>query len=263
MSVAAVNPTAGETRSDTLASGFARIEREWGGKATTLYAGLGTVERFPDYWELFSDREGPASISAFGTRPERTTQFDAGLLHRAGDWHATVSAFAGRIDDYILIQSGVARTQPARAATIARNVDAKTRGLEAGVGRAFAKHWKADAALAWVRGENDTDGTPLAQQPPIEARIAITREDAAWSMGALFRAVARQDRVDPGKGNIAGQDIGPTAGFARLLPERGIPFLEIGAIDRRRGQPLRPDLRGTPEPKRGDGPGFPADCTRE
>ena len=26
--------------------------------------------------------------------------------------------------------------------------------------------------------------------------------------------MARQDRVDPGKGNIAGQDIGPTAGFA-------------------------------------------------
>ncbi|HQZ46003.1 MAG TPA: TonB-dependent copper receptor [Usitatibacteraceae bacterium] len=214
MSVAAVNPTAGETRSDTLASGFARVEREWGGKATTVYAGLGTVERFPDYWELFSDREGPSSISGFGTRPERTTQIDAGLLHRAGDWHATVSAFAGRIDDYILIESGVARTMPVRAATIARNVDAKTRGLEAGFGRAFASHWKADATLAWVRGENDTDGTPLAQQPPLEARLSLTREDPRWSMGALLRAVARQDRVDPGKGNIAGQDIGPSAGFA-------------------------------------------------
>ena len=42
----------------------------------------------------------------------------------------------------------------------------------------------------------------------------MTREDPRWSVGALLRAVARQDRVDPGKGNIAGQDIRPTAGFA-------------------------------------------------
>ncbi len=224
MAATVPNPTAGETRSDTLASGFARVERELGGKATTLYAGLGRVERFPDYWELFSDREGPESISGFGTRPERTTQLDIGVLHRAGDWHATASAFAARIDDYILIQSGVARTMPTRAATIARNVDAKTLGLEAGVGRAFAKHWKADATLAWVRGENDTDGTPLAQQPPLEARFSLTREDPVWSLGALLRAVSRQDRVDPGKGNIAGQDIGPTGGFAVFSLNAGYRF---------------------------------------
>jgi iron complex outermembrane receptor protein len=214
MAVTLPNPTAGAERSKTLASGFARVERELGGKATTLYAGLGRAERFPDYWELFSDREAPESISAFGTRPERTTQLDLGLLHRAADWSATVSAFAGRIDDYILIHTGVARTMPMRTATIARNVDATTHGLEAGLSRTFAKAWKADATLAWVRGENDTDGTPLAQQPPLEARIAVTREDPRWSAGALLRAVARQDRVDPGKGNIAGQDIRPTAGFA-------------------------------------------------
>lgn len=214
MAVARPNPTAGATRRDTLASGFARVERELSAGATTLYAGLGRAERFPDYWELFSDREGVDSVSAFATRPERTTQLDAGLLHRAGGWNATLAAFAGRIDDYILIQSGVARTMPARAATLARNVDAKVRGLEAGLGRALGKAWKADATLAWVRGDNDTDGRPLAQQPPLEARLSLAREDAAWSAGALLRAVARQDRVDPGKGNIAGQDLGPTAGFA-------------------------------------------------
>ncbi len=230
MAVAAANPSTGEKRTDTLASGFARVEREWNGRATTAYAGLGTVERFPDYWELFSDREGPASISAFATRPERTTQFDAGLLHRSGDWHASLSAFAGRIEDYILIQSGVARTQPVRSATLARNVDARTRGLEAGVSRAFAKHWKADATLAWVRGENETDGTPLAQQPPLEARFALAREDASWSFGALLRAVARQDRVDPGKGNIAGQDIGPTAGFAVFSVNAGYRFSKAAQL---------------------------------
>jgi iron complex outermembrane recepter protein len=214
MAVTRPNPTAGEERSDTLASGFARLERDLAGKAMTVYAGLGSVERFPDYWELFSDREGVDSISAFGTRPERTTQLDVGVLRRAGDWTGSLSAFAGRIDDYILIQSGVARTDPVRTAVVSRNVDARTRGLEAGLGRAFATFWKADATLAYVRGDNETDGTPLAQQPPLEARFSVTRDDPVWSFGALLRAVARQDRVDPGKGNIAGQDIGPTAGFA-------------------------------------------------
>ena len=214
MAVMVPNPTAGEERRETLASGFARLERDLAGKATTLYAGLGSVERFPDYWELFSDREGEQSASAFGTRPERTTQLDFGLLHGGDGWNASVAAFAGRVDDYILIQSGVARTNPMRTAIVARNVDARTRGLEAGLGYAFAPLWKADATLAWVRGDNDTDGTPLAQQPPLEARLSLAREGPEWSLGALLRAVARQDRVDPGKGNIAGQDIGPTAGFA-------------------------------------------------
>lgn len=213
MAATVANPTAGAERSETLASGFARAERDFAG-TTTVYAGLGRAERFPDYWELFSDREGVASISAFDTRPERTTQLDVGVLHRAGDWTATLAAFAGRIDDYILIQLGVARTLPARTAVVSRNVDATTHGLEAGVGYAFANDWKADATLAWVRGDNDTDGAPLAQQPPLELRLALTRDAPRWSFGALLRAVARQDRVDPGKGNIAGQDIGPTGGFA-------------------------------------------------
>lgn len=214
MAVSRPNPTAGAERTETLASGFARVERDLAGKEVTVYAGLGRAERFPDYWELFSDREGTDSISAFNTRPERTTQLDVGVLRRTGVWTGSLSAFAGRIDDYILIQSGVARTNPMRNAVVSRNVDARTRGLEAGLGRAFALHWKADATLAYVRGDNETDGTPLAQQPPLEARFSLTREDPVWSFGALLRAVARQDRVDPGKGNIAGQDIGPTAGFA-------------------------------------------------
>lgn len=221
LAVTRPNPTAGEERSDTLASGFARLERDLSSKATTLYAGLGSAERFPDYWELFSDREGVDSISAFATRPERTTQLDFGVLHRGERWNATLAAFAGRIDDYILIQSGVARPNPPRTAVISRNVDARTRGLEAGLGYALTQHWKTDATLAWVRGDNETDGTPLAQQPPLETRFSLAYEDPVWSFGALLRAVARQDRVDPGKGNIAGQDIGPTPGFAILSVNAG------------------------------------------
>jgi len=214
MTTAVPNPTAGATRSENLASGFARVERASADGTATLYAGVGSARRFPDYWELFSDRESADSVSAFGTRPERNTQVDAGALYRAGPWNATLAAFAGRVDDYILIQTGVPKAMPSRSAVITRNVDATTYGLEAGVGYAFARQWKADATLAWVRGDNETDDRPLAQQPPLEARISVERDADHWSFGALLRLVAAQDRVDPGRGNIAGQDIGPTSGFA-------------------------------------------------
>ena len=40
-------------RAETLPAGFARYERDLDGSPATFYAGLGHVERFPDYWELF------------------------------------------------------------------------------------------------------------------------------------------------------------------------------------------------------------------
>ncbi len=209
------NPTADRERSETLASGFARLERVLPRSGASIYGGLGLVERFPDYWELFN-REGEGSLSAFDTRPEKTAQVDVGVVRRSGDWNASLSAFAARIDDYILIESNVRRANPMRTVVVARNIDARSVGLEAGAGRTFAGHWKADLTLAWVRGENRTDGRPLAQQPPLEARLALGREDPVWSAAMLLRAVARQGRVDPNRGNIAGQDIGPSAGFVVL-----------------------------------------------
>lgn len=212
MAMAIPNPEAGRVRTETLPGGFARLEHDLRG-GTAVHAGIGHVERFPDYWELFN-REGESSPSAFDTRPEKTTQVDVGITHQAGNWNASLSMFAGTIEDYILIESNVARTAPARTISIARNVDARTMGLEAGLGYKLSTRWKADATLAYVRGENRTDGVPLSQQPPLEARFALMRETPAWSLAMLLRAVARQTRFDLNTGNIAGQDIGPSPGFA-------------------------------------------------
>ncbi|MCH3694997.1 TonB-dependent receptor, partial [Campylobacter lari] len=60
------NPTAGERRNETLPSGFLRYERDLADLPATVYVGLGHAERFPDYWELFSPKQGPdGSINAF------------------------------------------------------------------------------------------------------------------------------------------------------------------------------------------------------
>ena len=47
---------------------------------------------------------------------------------------------------------------------------------------------------------------------------------ATSSLGALLRAVAAQDRVSPGYGNVVGQDIGPSPGFAPVAPSRASSF---------------------------------------
>lgn len=127
-------------------------------------------------------------------------------------YSASVSGFYGKSSDYILIQSNV--TKGMSAVTITRNVDATTWGGEAGVAYAISSNWKTDATLAYVRGSNDTDGTALAQLPPLETRLGLTYDNQVWSVGSLLRLVSRQDRFDRNKGNIVGQDTGATGGFA-------------------------------------------------
>ena len=199
------------SRNETLNSGFMRFENDLENLPMTLYAGLGRSQRFPDYWELIS-KKGPDSPSAFGIKPETTNQFDIGTLYRAHGLTLTASAFYNRIDDYILIQSHV-NDSLGTDRTVSRNVDASSWGGEFGAALALAPHWKLDGSLSYVRGNNRTDGTPLAQMPPLETRFGLSFDNRTWSAGGMLRSVMAQNRFDMNKGNIAGQDIGASAGF--------------------------------------------------
>ncbi|WP_244857016.1 TonB-dependent copper receptor [Aromatoleum bremense] len=206
--------TRGRTASDTLTSGFARYESEYADGAGTWYAGLGHAERFPDFWE-FLRANGAAGQSFVSLQPEKTTQLDLGTLWSSGEWSASVSGFYGKVDDFILLKW----TAPAGV----RNIDATTYGLESDVAWRFARNWMVTGSLAWVRGNNDTDHKALAQQPPLEARLAVEYNDNVFSYGALLRLVAEQDRFDVGSGGIVanGMDLGPTSGFALLSLNAG------------------------------------------
>jgi iron complex outermembrane receptor protein len=207
------NPTAGAQRSATLGGGFARIESDLAAPPATLYVGVGHVERFPDYWELISaGKESTTGLSAFGTRPERTTQLDTGIVYRNDRVEFSLSGFVSDVADYILVEANFAKGM--RRATVVRNVDARTWGGEADATYALGEAWKLTGTLAYTRGENRSDGTALAQMSPLESRLALNYEHAAWSAGALLRVVAAQERYVVNQGNIVGQDIGPTSGFA-------------------------------------------------
>jgi iron complex outermembrane receptor protein len=212
MMTSVMNPTANKTRKETLTSGFARYELDVN-EGYTAYVGLGQTSRAPDYWELFSS-ESMTTASAFNTKSEKTTQLDVGMNHRGGALSASVSAFYSKIADFNLIQSNVAKgMDPVK---VTRNVDASTYGAEAGVVYQLAEYIKVDGSLAYVHGNNDTDGTALGQMSPLEARIGVNYDNKVWSFGGLVRGVAAQDRVAVNQGNIAGQDIAASKGFAVL-----------------------------------------------
>lgn len=217
MMSSAPNPLAGEQRKETVASGFVRYERDIGVNATTSYVGLGHTQRFPDYWEILS-KETADELSALNTLDlEKTTQLDVGLIYRQDKLRASASLFYNDIADYIMVETGFLKDGVAmdgsptvRSTTIVRNIDARSWGIELDSQYQFSANWRGDFSLASVRGTNKTDGLTLAQLPPLEAKLGVYYDTGKWSAGLLWRGLANQDRVDIGRGNIAGQDFATT-----------------------------------------------------
>ena len=209
------NPTAGLQRNKTLTSGFARYEKDWNAQTQT-FVGIGHTERAPDYWELIS-KESANSTSAFqAVAPERTTQLDLGLTYQSERLQSFASAYFSQIEDFILIQSNVLKPSGmgTRNSTIARNIDAQTWGGEAGLQYGWTPSWSTLASVAYVHGQNKTDGHALGQISPLESRLGVNWQQGSWAAGGLLRWVAAQHRYATNEGNIVGQDLGSAKGFA-------------------------------------------------
>lgn len=204
----ATSITRGKTDKETLGSGFLRYENDFAKGAGTWYAGLGHAGRTADFWERGKGNPlAPATSVFLDVKPEKTTQLDVGANYRNGPWSGAVSGFYSKVQDYLLIRwVGTAVT---------RNVDATIYGGEADLAYQFNSAWKGYGTLAYVRGSNDTDDKPLAQQPPLELRVGLSYDDKTYSVGALARLVSAQDRYDVGSGNIVsnGKDLGRSGGF--------------------------------------------------
>lgn len=208
----------------TLVSGFVRLENihpeHEDGKT---YIGLGFVERMPDYWELYSPKHGNAgSTNTFnGVDTEKTLQLDFGYQHQHGAYRSWVSAYAGLINDYVLMSyhnhpntgmHGHGSTFSAGA----KNVDATIAGAEAGVGYDFTDHLQADVSAMYAWGKNTTDNTPLPQISPLEARVNLRYIQTNYTLGAYWRLVDDQHRISQNQGNIVGYDTKQSAGFGTL-----------------------------------------------
>lgn len=215
------NPTADEKRERLLHGGFLRYERDLERMPATVYAGIGHVQRFPDYWELFSATQGPAgSVNAFDAlKPEKTTQFDFGAQYRTERVDAWASGYAGVVKDFILFDYG-----PMGMTSQARNVDATIFGGELGLSYKPAPAWTVGTTLAYAWGRNRSDGTALPQIPPLEARVSAAYEQGPWSAGMLWRLVAAQNRYAVHQGNVVSKDFAGSSGFGVLSLNGGYRF---------------------------------------
>jgi len=205
---------------DTLHSGFLRYERDMAGRPATVFVGLGRSQRPMDYWEA-STYNG--LLASRRLAPETGTQLDTGLIWTGGNVNGSVSVFYSKVADYILTYAGPsASTRLSNCAAnmgtwyCSGNIDATRYGGEADLAWRFAPAWTLRGSMAYVHGDNDSHDRPLAQTPPLEARLGLERAVGAWTLGSVLRMVAEQDRYDVGYGNIVGQDYGRTAGFATL-----------------------------------------------
>ena len=208
------NPTYREERDETLTSGFARWERDVPSLAATFYAGVGRVERFPDYWEITAGSESTTSLSAFDTETEKTTQLDAGFIYRSERLELSVAGFYSDVADFILMQS--AYMKGPRSTTVTRSVDAATFGAEVDLGYEITEGWNLTGSAAYTQGKNRTDGLPLAQIPALELRAGLNYDADRWSAGMLVRSVADQERFAINQGNIVGKDLGRSDGFTTM-----------------------------------------------
>ncbi|WP_374572300.1 TonB-dependent copper receptor [Acinetobacter sp.] len=209
------NLVANTERKETLPSGFIRIESELADHVKT-YAGLGYVERVPDYWELFSTKYHQNTGTTFSNLDnEKTAQFDAGYQYEHGAFKSWASVYAGVIQDYILIAYTPTGSMGKLEAK-SRNVDAAIAGAEAGVGYQFTDTIQADVSAMYAWGKNTDDDKALPQIAPLEGRFNLRYVQDKYNLGLLWRVVAAQDRSSYREGNIIGYDLKDSKGFGTL-----------------------------------------------
>lgn len=202
-------------RKETLPSGFIRIESELAEHVKT-YAGLGYVERVPDYWELFSTKYHQSTGTTFADlENEKTAQFDAGYQYEQGAFKSWASVYAGLIQDYILV-AYTSTGSMGRLEAKSRNVDATIAGAEAGVAYQLTDQIQADISAMYAWGENTTDHTALPQIAPLEGRFNLRYVQDKYNLGLLWRVVAAQDRTSSREGNMIGYDVADSKGFGTL-----------------------------------------------
>lgn len=194
----------GDTDEDTLTSGFLRLESSPENLPVALFAGVGRTARAGDFWER---------RRVFDISPETLTQVDAGLTVSTGAVRASLSAFYGKFDDYILVVSPALVTSGEEAAEV-RNIDATTAGAEADLQVSLSDTVSSTVTMAWVHSDNDTDDVPLAQTPPVEATLSLDYDRHGHVAGVQIRGVRGQSRIHRGYGTIYSLDTKKTSGFA-------------------------------------------------
>ncbi|MDR5899621.1 TonB-dependent receptor [Halomonas vilamensis] len=185
-----------------LLGGFLRGELQLAPNRT-LYASLSRAERDADATERYfakGDWVGNPSLDA-----ETHQQIDIGLVSQQGNVGWEMSAYADRVNDYILRDrqtiSGMNKGNPV---SVYRNIDATLYGVELSGEWRWAPTWETRGQLSWVRGDNLDDGGTLANIAPLRGQLAQFYLDDNWEAGLTARFSDSQSRLALGEEATAG-----------------------------------------------------------
>ncbi len=172
-----------------------------------LFAGAGSGSRTPDPQELYINLQRiptmmmPTVTNWLGNpelNPTRNNQLDLGARFSGADWFVKLAYFYSSLQDYIDVTDladpdGMGPLAPARSY---RNVDATIWGGEMSGQFALPGDLYLSTTLAYLRGENDDSGEPLAEMPPLSGSVSLRYDVDRWFVELTERFAARQDRVD-------------------------------------------------------------------
>ncbi|URJ30356.1 TonB-dependent receptor domain-containing protein [Candidatus Blochmannia vicinus (nom. nud.)] len=157
----------------------------------SYYVGVGTSFRFPDYWELFSNRFSQNINSSIENvlelKPEKVVQIDIGANFQHLQTNGWISSYAGYIRDFILCSyyndyipynGGINHTE---------NINAKICGTEIGLNYQFNDYWRAESNMSWSWGINADNNCSLPKIPPLEGKVICQWIKGCYSITALWR----------------------------------------------------------------------------
>lgn len=206
-------------REETNVSGLVRITHDFGGFSGWL--GASRAVRTADATERGMARApamgGGGWVGNPGLDPEKHHQVDLGVETVRTAWKTSASIWYDNVQDFI--SRDIARGQSGvlvndGVSSIFRNVDAELAGIDLAAEWAFAPSWHLGGNIAYVYGENTTDGRPLYQIPPLSGEVELVYDVSEWSAGTRLRWAARQSRVDDSAATGSGLDVGETPAYA-------------------------------------------------
>lgn len=189
---------------------------------TSVSPKFGLVYRFTDAWSLFAGysrgfRSPPYNDVnlgftnfAFGytaipnpdLKPETSDGVELGLRFVAPVAYVSLSGYYNDYKDFIESQSLVGTNDQGLMVFQSRNIaDARIYGAELKAGVDFGQvspalqGWALRSAVAWSRGDNKTEDTPLDSIDPLRGTVGLMYDTDTWGVELAGTFVKRKDRV--------------------------------------------------------------------
>jgi len=154
-----------------------------------------------------------------GLKAEKHNTLEAALFWQAENLSFDLTAYASRVDDYILrdsarMQGDVVMMDP--MVDVYRNVDASLLGVEASGAYRVSEHARLDASLTYTYGKVLENSNAMPQIPPLQGHVGATFEDGAWSFTSRAAFAFQQNRVDLNPMTGTGRDANKTPGWVSI-----------------------------------------------